>query len=118
MPLGGPVDVQHVQFAVLHDLDAQVEERLDGGVAGVEVPGAGAEHEDLQVLQSQQDPGDGDELLHHGRHVIGEAHRVLGQVGADGAQSHVVRGAQQAAVGVAAAVDEILAALLGGSEIG
>ena len=56
---------EQVQLGVLLDVDAQVEQGLDGRVAGDEVVGARAEGEDLEVAQADADRRDRDELADH-----------------------------------------------------
>src|SRR5699024_261526 len=56
------VSHQQVQLAVLLDLDAQLVQPLDGGVAGKKVLRAGAEGDDLKPLKAQDGTGDGNKL--------------------------------------------------------
>ena len=51
--LGLAEDVVEVELAVLHDLDAEVVERLDRRVAGQEILRPRAEGEDLELRQAR-----------------------------------------------------------------
>jgi hypothetical protein len=82
-PLGLQEDVVEVELGVLHDLDTQVVERLDRGVAGQEVLRPGAEGEDFQGLEPEQDTGHRYEAGDHRRDLLGRADGVFGDVGAE-----------------------------------
>ena len=104
---------EQVQLGVLLDVDAQVEQGLDGRVAGDEVVGARAEGEDLEVAQADADRRDRDELADHRGDLVRRAHGVLGDVDVlEGLQADGVAGVEHAAVRVAAAVDQVVAGLL------
>ena len=110
----GLVGHQEIQLTVLLHLHAQLIEALDGGVAGEEVLGPGAEGDDLQVLHAEDGPGDGDELPDHVRTLPGGAHGVLREVCLQMAHTQVIGAVEDAAVGVAPAVDQVAVALGGG----
>ena len=107
------VSHQQVQLTVLLNLDAQLVQALDGGVAGQKVLWAGAEGDDLQPFQAQDGPGDGHKLGHLAGNLLGGAHRVFGNIAFQAAHPQVVAAVQHAAVGVAAAVDQVAVALGG-----
>ena len=115
--LVGLVGHQQIQLGVLLDLHADLIQALDGGVAGKEVLGTGAEGDDLQLGQADEGAGDGHIVLDHGGDVLGGAHGVLGDVGLQVAHAQVVGAVEHAAVGVAPAVDQVLAGLLGGGGV-
>ena len=112
--LGLAEDIVEVELAVLHDLDADVVERLDRRVAGQEVLRPRAEREDLELGQTENDAGDGHEADDHLGHFFGGSDGILGDMGPEFPQAHVVGVIEHAAVGVAPPVDEVLAGLLGG----
>ena len=102
---------EQIEFRVLLNLDAEVVERLDRGVAGEEVLRARAECDDLEVLEAEQRACNGLELGNHVGELFCRADRILGDEGLEVAQAEVVRAVEHAAVGIAAAVDEVLASL-------
>ena len=116
--LVGVVGDQQVQLGVLLDLDAQLVQALDWGVAGEEVLGPGAEGDDLQVRQAEDAPGDGNEFPDHLGAVLGGADGILGDVGLQVAHAQVIGAVEHAAVGVAAAVDHVAVALGSGDAHG
>ena len=116
--LVGVVGDQQIQLGVLLHLDAQLIQALDGGVAGEEVLGTGAKGDDLQILQADDAPGDGNEFLNHLHAVGGGAHGIFGDVGLQVAHTQVVGAVQHAAVGVAPAVDHVAVTLGGGDAHG
>ena len=109
--LMGAVSDEQVELGVLLDLDAEVVERLDRGVAGEEVLRTRAERDDLEVLEAEQRACNGLELGNHVGELFCRADRILGDEGLEVAQAEVVRAVEHAAVGIAAAVDEVLASL-------
>ena len=113
----GLVGHEQVELAVLLDLDAELIEALDGGVAGEEVLRARAEGDNLQLAQADKGAGDRQELADHPRDVLGGADGVLGDPGLEMAHPEVVGAVEHAAVGVAAAVDKVVAGLLGGGDV-
>ena len=102
---------QQVQLAVFLDLHAQLVEAFDGGVAGEEVLRAGAEGDDLEVLHADDGAGDGQEVADALGGFLRRAHGGFGDVGAEMPHAQVVGAVEQAAVGVAAAVDHVAVAL-------
>ena len=112
--LVGLVGHQQIQLGVLLDLHADLIQALDGGVAGKEILGTGAEGDDLQLGQADEGAGDGHIVLDHGGDVLGGAHGVLGDVGLQVAHAQVVGAVEHAAVGVAPAVDQVPVPLGGG----
>ena len=89
---------------------------LDGGVAGKEVLGTGTEGDDLEILHTDDRAGNGVELLDHFADILGGADGILGDVALEMAHAEVVGAVEHAAVGVAAAVDEVAVTLGGGNE--
>ena len=112
----GLVAHQQVQLGVFLDLHAQLIQALDGGVAGEEVLGTGAEGDDLEVLHADDGAGDGVELLDHSADVPGGADGVLGDIAPEMAHAEVIRAVEHTAVGVAAAIDKVSVPLGGGHE--
>ena len=113
VPGMGLVGHQQIQLGVLLHFHTQLVEALDGGVAGEEVLGTGAEGDDLQVLHADDGPSNGDKLPDHVGALLGGAHGVLRQVGLQVAHTQVIGAVEHAAVGVAAAVDQIAVPLSG-----
>ena len=111
------VGLQQIQLGVLLNVDAQLEQGGDGGVAGEEVEGTGAEGDDLQVAQAQQGAGDGRELLDHVGALLGGADGVFRNVSLDAAELQVVRCVQHAAECVAAVAGQNADVLLSGSDV-
>ena len=109
--LVGAVGDEQVELGVLLNLDAEVVERLDRGVAGEEVLRARAECDDLEVLEAEQRACDRLELGDHIGELFRRADRILGDEGFEVAQAEVVGAVEHAAVSIAAAVDEVLARL-------
>ena len=109
--LVGIVGHQQIQLGVLLNLDTQLVQALDGGVAGKEVLGTGAEGDDLQVAQADDAPGDGHKLPDHLHALGGGAHGILGDVGPQMAHAQIVGAVQHAAVGIAPAVNHVAVAL-------
>ena len=107
----GLVGDEQVELGVLLDLDAQLVEALDGGVAGEEVLRARPEGDDLEVAHADDGTGDGNEIGDYGRDIIRGAHRVLRDVGGQVAHAQVVAAVEHAAVGISAAVDEVAVTL-------
>src|SRR5699024_10387420 len=95
---------------------AQVVQGLDGGVAGQEVIGTGAKGKNLQTHETQNGPGNGNELPNLLSHTLGGLTGVVGDVNPAVPQAQVVAGVEHTAVGVAAAVVEV-AVTLGGAGI-
>ena len=112
------VRYQQVQLGVLFDLNAQLVQALDGGVAGEEVLGTGAEGDDLQVLQTNDAPGDGNELADHLCTINCGTDGVFGDVSLQVAHAQVIGAVEHAAVGVAAAVDHVAVAFGSGNAHG
>ena len=104
---------QEIQFGVLFDLHTELIQALDRSVAGEEVLRTRTEGDDLQVLDTDDGAGDGDEVLDHLSQIFGGADRILGNIAPEVAHAEVVGTVEHAAVGVATAVDEI-AVTLGG----
>ena len=113
----GLVGHQQVQLGVFLHFHAQLIQSLDGGVAGKEVLGTGAEGDDLETGEANQGAGNGLEVGNHGGDILRGAHGIGGDIGLEMAHAQVVGAVEHAAVGVAAAVDEVLAAFLSGSHI-
>ena len=107
---------EQVQLGVFLDLNTQLIQALDGGVAGKEVLRAGAEGDDLQVTDAQNGAGDGDELGHLVGDLLSGADRILGDIALEMAHTEVVGAVQHTAVGIAAAVDHVAVTLGGGHE--
>ncbi len=112
VPLVRAVGDQKVQLGIFLDFDSQVVQRLDGRVAGEKVLRARAEGDDLQRFEPDGRARGGDELPNHLRNLIGRADRVFRYHGRDVAQPQVIRAVEHAAVGVAPAVYQVLAAFL------
>ncbi len=108
----GLVGHQQIQLGVLLDFDAQVIEALDGRVAGEEILWARPEGDHLEGGKPDERPRHRDEVLEHPRDVLGGAHRILRDDRLEAAQPQVVGAVEHAAVGVASAVDEVVAGLL------
>ena len=102
---------QQIQLGVLLDLNAQLIQTLDGGVAGEEILRTGAEGDDLEALDTNDGTGDGKKITDHGCAFLGIAHGIFGNVGAEMAHAEVIRAIEHTAVGIAAAADEIAVAL-------
>ena len=109
--------LEQVKLGILLDVDAQLEQRRDGRVAGQEVEGTGTEGDDLEVLQAQQRAGDGQEVDDLVGAILGVAHGILGDVGLDAGQLQVVGSVQHAAVGVTAVAGQHAHVLLGGGDV-
>ena len=107
---------QQVKLGVLFDLHAELVQALNGRVAGEEILRARSEGDDLQVLQSDDDPGDRDKLGNFVGQLPGGTHRIFRNIALQMAHAQVVGAVQHAAVGVAAAVDHVAVALGGGDE--
>jgi len=107
---------EQVQLGVLFDLHAELIQALDGRVAGEEVLRARAEGDDLEVFDADDGAGNGDKVRDHLCDIGSRADRVFGDVTLEVAHAEVIRTVQHAAVGVAAAVDEVAVALGGSHE--
>ena len=107
---------QQVQLGVFLNLHTQLVQAVDGGVAGEEVLGPGAEGDNLQVLNADDGAGDGHKLGHLVGQLLGGAHGILGDIAGQAAQAQVVGAVEHAAVGVAAAVNQVAVALGGSHE--
>ena len=108
---------EQVELAVLLNLHAYLIEALDGRVAGEEVLGTRAEGYNLELAEADKGAGNGHELVNHDGDVLGGADGILGDPGLEVAHAEVVGAVEHAAVGVAAAVDKVLAGLLGGGGV-
>ncbi len=102
---------QQIQLGVLLDLNAQLIQTLDGGVAGEEILRTGAEGDDLEALDTNDGTGNRQEITDHSRTLVGSSHGILGNVSAEMAHTEVIRAIEHTAVGIAAAADEIAVAL-------
>ena len=107
----GLIRDEQIQLGVLFDLHTELVEALDGRVAGEEVLRTRAEGDDFEVADADNGSCDGDEVRDHLCDIFGGADRVFGDVALQMAHTEVIRTVQHAAVGVAAAVDEIAVAL-------
>ena len=101
---------QQIQLAVFLDFDAQLIQALDRRVAGEEVLGTGPEGDDLQVLQADDDAGDGEEFGDLVGQFFRGADGVFRDVALQVAHAQVVGAVQHTAVRVAAAVDHVTVA--------
>ncbi len=113
--IDGFVEPQEVELAVLHDLDAEVVDRLNRRVAGQEVLGPRAESEDLEAFHAEGDAGDLDEVGDLNRQFVRQAHGILRGVDALPAQSEIVVRVQHATEGIATTLDQGVHALFGGA---
>ena len=111
------IGLQQVQLGVFLHVDAQLEQRRDGRVAGQEVEGTGTEGDDLQVLQAQDGAGDGHEVDDLVGAVLGVAHGIFGNVRLDAGELQVIGSVQHAAIGVAAVAGQHAHVLLGGGDV-
>ena len=107
----GFVGHQQIQLGVFFDLHAQLVQTLDGGIAGEEVLGTGAKGDDLQIFHTDDGPGDRNELPDHLGALFGSAHGVLRDISLQMAHAQIIGAVQHAAVGVAAAIDQVAVAL-------
>ena len=105
---------QQVQLGVFLDRYAYIVQRLYGGVARHKVVGARAERYDLERLYAQYHARDRHELGDHRGDLVCRAHRIFRDIGVYAAQLEVVGCVEHTAIRVAAAVEQILAGLLGG----
>ena len=87
-----------------------------GRVAGKEVLRTRAEGDNLEVFDTDNGSCDGDEVRDHLGNIVGGADRILGDVALQVPHTEVIRTVQHAAVGVAAAVDQVAVALGGSHE--
>ena len=110
----GLVGDEQVELRVLLDLDADLVEALDRGVAGKEVLRARAEGDDLEVAHADDHAGHGHKVLNHLGDLGGGADRIGGDVGGEVTHAQVVAAVEHATVGVATTVHKIAIAL-GGS---
>ncbi len=108
---------EQIEFRVLLNLDTEVVERLDRGIAGKEVLRARAECDDLEVFEAEQRACDRLELRNHVGKLFCRADRVLGDECLEVAQAEVIGAVEHAAVSIATAVDEVLARLFGSGHI-
>ena len=74
--------------------------------------GTGAEGKDLQFADAQQSGGNRHKFCDQVRQLVGGAHRVLRDKRADFSQIQVVGAVKHTAVGVAPAVDQVVAGFL------
>ena len=105
--------LEQVELRVLLNLHVEVIQGADRSVASQEVVGTRTEADDLQVLQTDDGTGDGDELMDHVGALAGVANGLLGDVGTCLAQRQGMAGVQHAAISVTTTVDEVVLSLLG-----
>ena len=115
VPGMGLVRHQQVQLGVFLHFHAQLIKALDGGVAGKEVLGPGAEGDDLQILHADDGPGDGHKLPDHVGALLRSPHGIGGDIGLQVAHAQIIGAVEHAAVGVAPAVDQVAVALGSGN---
>ena len=101
-----------IQLAVLLNLNAQPVQGRDRRVAGQKVLGTGAEGNDLQIRQCQQRRCHRHKVPDHGGTVRCRTHWVLGNIRLHATQVQIIGRIEHTAVGVAAAVQQAVAALL------
>ena len=101
-----------IQLAVLLNLNAQPVQGRDRRVAGQKILGTGAEGNDLQIRQCQQRRCHRHKVPDHGGAVRCRTYRVLGNIRLHAPQIQVVGRIEHTAIGVAAAVQQAVAALL------
>ena len=104
--LVGLVRYQQVKLRVLFNLYADVVKAFDRGVAGKEVLRARSECDDLKVRKSDKGAGHRNKVLHHGGDFFGCSNRILGKNGLELSEAKVVRAVEDAAVSVAASVNQ------------
>ena len=100
-----------IQLAVLLNLNAQPVQGRDRRVAGQKVLGTGAEGNDLQIRQCQQRRCHRHKVPDHGGTVRCRTHRVLGNIRLHATQVQIIGRIKHTTVGVAAAVQQAVAAL-------
>ena len=109
----GFIGNKQIQFRVLLDLHTEFVQALDWCIAGKEVLRTRAKGDNLEVFDTDNGSCDGDEVRDHLGDIVGSANRVFGDVALQMAHAEVIRTVQHAAVGIAAAVDEVAVALGG-----
>jgi hypothetical protein len=85
-----------IELAVLHDLDPEIIQGLDRGVAGQEILRTRTEGEDLQALEPEADARDGHELADHRGDFVRDPHGIGWDVRTQAAQAQVIRAEQSA----------------------
>ena len=74
---------KQIQLAVFLNVDAELEQRGDRGVAGEEVERTGAEGDDLEILDRNQRAGNRNPLIDHVGYFRRGSHGELGDIGSD-----------------------------------
>ncbi len=103
-----------IQFAVFHDLDTQVEQRLNRRVAGQKIKRPRTEGNDLQIADAEDSARHRQKLRQHRGDIFRISDGVFRNVRPEAPQSDVVGCAEQSAIGVAAAIDQVFAAIFRG----
>ena len=104
--------LEQIQFRILLDLHPQVIQLLDGGIAGKEIQRPWPEADDLQIAQSYDSPGNGQEFMNHIRAFSCVPHRIFRYVSLYVPQFQVIAGIEHSAIGISAAVQQVAARLL------
>ena len=104
--------LKQIQLGIFLDLNAQVEELLDGRVAGHEISRTGTEGNDLQAVKADDRSGDGREIRDHIRAFLRRSYRIFRNIGLQISQFQVVACVQHAAVGVSSAAHQVVSGLL------
>ena len=112
IPLGLEKDVVKVQLAVFHNLDTQVIQGFDRGIAGQKILGPGTECKNLEFFQAVYDPGHRNKVGDFVGHVFGRADRVFWDVRSELPQPNVVGCVQHSAESIPPPMYQVILGLL------
>ena len=102
---------EQVKLGVFLDLNTQLIQTLDGGIAGEEVLRARAEGDDFQITHAQNGAGNRHKLGDLVGNFLRRADGILGNIALQMAHAEIVGAVQHTAVRISAAIDHIAVAL-------
>ncbi len=110
----GTEQLEEIQFGIFHHFDAEIVERLNRGVASVEILWSRSEGKHLEVSDADHHACNRNEVGYQACNRFGGSDGLFGNVGAQPAQTAVERGIQKAAKSIPASFDQGFAAFFGG----
>ena len=102
---------EQVKLGVFLNLNTQLIQALDGGIAGEEVLRARAEGDDFQITHAQNGTGNRHKLGDLVGNFLRRADGILGNIALQMAHAEIVGAVQHTAVRISAAIDHIAVAL-------
>ena len=108
---------QQVEFGIFLTFDSQIIQWLDRRITGVEIGGPRSEGDYLQFGQSHQCSRNRNKILYHLCQLAGGSNRIFRDIGMDSPEPQVVGAVEHAAVGIAAAVNQVVAVIFRGSAV-